>query len=110
MCERLENLAQTEWRSSLFARPVTVTAGFSLATSLGLLCGSWGGKDVLIGGLPPQCPVFPSSQYVQEGGVEDLVRPLLAILDRPTKLLLLRDIRWKGAGRGPRVSHPHLHS
>ncbi|XP_049646788.1 PDZ domain-containing protein 7 [Suncus etruscus] len=33
------------------------------------------------------------SRYVQEGGVEDLVRPLLAILDRPTKLLLLRDIR-----------------
>ncbi|KAG8523501.1 PDZ domain-containing protein 7 [Galemys pyrenaicus] len=33
------------------------------------------------------------SRYVHEGGVEDLVRPLLAILDRPTKLLLLRDIR-----------------
>lgn len=32
-------------------------------------------------------------QYVHEGGVEDLVRPLLAILDRPAKLLLLRDIR-----------------
>ncbi|KAL4842037.1 hypothetical protein H8958_021643 [Nasalis larvatus] len=32
-------------------------------------------------------------QYVHEGGVEDLVRPLLAILDRPEKLLLLRDIR-----------------
>ncbi|XP_021101277.1 PDZ domain-containing protein 7 isoform X6 [Heterocephalus glaber] len=31
--------------------------------------------------------------YVHEGGVEDLVRPLLAILDRPEKLLLLRDIR-----------------
>lgn len=35
--------------------------------------------------------LFP--QYVHEGGVEDLVRPLLAILDRPEKLLLLRDIR-----------------
>ncbi|ERE78718.1 PDZ domain-containing protein 7 [Cricetulus griseus] len=35
----------------------------------------------------------PVSQYVHEGGVEDLVRPLLAILDRPEKLLLLRDIR-----------------
>lgn len=35
-----------------------------------------------------------SLQYVHEGGVEDLVRPLLAILDRPAKLLLLRDIRW----------------
>lgn len=33
------------------------------------------------------------SRYVREGGVEDLVRPLLAILDRPEKLLLLRDIR-----------------
>ncbi|XP_055208731.2 PDZ domain-containing protein 7 isoform X1 [Gorilla gorilla gorilla] len=33
------------------------------------------------------------SRYVQEGGIEDLVRPLLAILDRPEKLLLLWDIR-----------------
>ncbi|XP_053162571.1 PDZ domain-containing protein 7 isoform X2 [Hemicordylus capensis] len=33
------------------------------------------------------------SRYIHEGGVEDLVRPLLAILDRPEKLLLLRDIR-----------------
>ncbi|XP_032081524.1 PDZ domain-containing protein 7 [Thamnophis elegans] len=33
------------------------------------------------------------SRYIREGGVEDLVRPLLAILDRPEKLLLLRDIR-----------------
>ncbi|XP_027623197.1 PDZ domain-containing protein 7-like [Tupaia chinensis] len=33
------------------------------------------------------------SRYVHEGGVEDLARPLLAILDRPEKLLLLRDIR-----------------
>ncbi|XP_058045103.1 PDZ domain-containing protein 7 [Ahaetulla prasina] len=33
------------------------------------------------------------TRYIQEGGVEDLVRPLLAILDRPEKLLLLRDIR-----------------
>ncbi|OCT71670.1 PDZ domain-containing protein 7 [Xenopus laevis] len=32
-------------------------------------------------------------RYIQEGGIEDLVRPLLAILDRPEKLLLLRDIR-----------------
>lgn len=45
-------------------------------------------------------------QYVHEGGVEDLVRPLLAILDRPAKLLLLRDIRlgeaggWGGTTRG----------
>lgn len=37
------------------------------------------------------------TQYVHEGGVEDLVRPLLAILDRPEKLLLLRDIRLGGA-------------
>lgn len=37
------------------------------------------------------------SQYVHEGSVEDLVRPLLAILDRPEKLLLLRDIRSGGA-------------
>ncbi|XP_074855375.1 PDZ domain-containing protein 7 isoform X2 [Carettochelys insculpta] len=33
------------------------------------------------------------SRYVDEGGVEDLVRPLLAILDRPEKLLLLREVR-----------------
>ncbi|XP_065264575.1 PDZ domain-containing protein 7 [Emys orbicularis] len=33
------------------------------------------------------------TRYVHEGGVEDLVRPLLAILDRPEKLLLLRDVR-----------------
>ncbi|XP_069095636.1 PDZ domain-containing protein 7 isoform X2 [Pleurodeles waltl] len=32
-------------------------------------------------------------RYVEEGGVEDLVKPLLAILDRPEKLLLLRDVR-----------------
>ncbi|XP_063817974.1 PDZ domain-containing protein 7 [Pseudophryne corroboree] len=32
-------------------------------------------------------------RYIQDGGIEDLVRPLLAILDRPEKLLLLRDIR-----------------
>ncbi|KAG9484838.1 hypothetical protein GDO78_008122 [Eleutherodactylus coqui] len=32
-------------------------------------------------------------RYIQEGGIEDLVRPLLAILDRPEKLLLLRDVR-----------------
>ncbi|XP_068111542.1 PDZ domain-containing protein 7 [Hyperolius riggenbachi] len=32
-------------------------------------------------------------RYIREGGIEDLVRPLLAILDRPEKLLLLRDIR-----------------
>lgn len=48
---------------------------------------------------------YLSLQYVHEGGVEDLVRPLLAILDRPAKLLLLRDIRWErlGAGRGPPI-------
>uniref|UniRef100_A0A8C5R5E9 PDZ domain-containing protein 7 n=1 Tax=Leptobrachium leishanense TaxID=445787 RepID=A0A8C5R5E9_9ANUR len=32
-------------------------------------------------------------RYTEEGGIEDLVKPLLAILDRPEKLLLLRDIR-----------------
>ncbi|XP_043912426.1 PDZ domain-containing protein 7 [Protopterus annectens] len=32
-------------------------------------------------------------RYTEEGGVEDMVRPLLAILDRPEKLLLLRDVR-----------------
>uniref|UniRef100_A0A8V5FTB7 Uncharacterized protein n=1 Tax=Melopsittacus undulatus TaxID=13146 RepID=A0A8V5FTB7_MELUD len=31
--------------------------------------------------------------YLHEGSVEDLVRPLLAILDRPEKVLLLRDVR-----------------
>jgi len=33
-------------------------------------------------------------QYLHEGSVEDLVQPLLAILDRPEKVLLLRDVRW----------------
>ncbi|XP_038613670.1 PDZ domain-containing protein 7 [Tachyglossus aculeatus] len=33
------------------------------------------------------------TRYIREGSVEDLVRPLLAILDRPEKLLLLRDVR-----------------
>ncbi|XP_075360783.1 PDZ domain-containing protein 7 isoform X3 [Mycteria americana] len=33
------------------------------------------------------------SRYLREGSVEDLVRPLLAILDRPEKVLLLRDVR-----------------
>ncbi|XP_048166867.1 PDZ domain-containing protein 7 isoform X4 [Corvus hawaiiensis] len=33
------------------------------------------------------------SRYLHEGNVEDLVRPLLAILDRPEKVLLLRDVR-----------------
>lgn len=32
-------------------------------------------------------------QYLHEGSVEDLVRPLLAILDRPEKVMLLRDVR-----------------
>ncbi|XP_051883646.1 PDZ domain-containing protein 7a [Pristis pectinata] len=32
-------------------------------------------------------------QYVSGGGVEDLVRPLLHILDKPEKLLILREIR-----------------
>lgn len=56
-----------------------------------------------------------SLQYVHEGGVEDLVRPLLAILDKPAKLLLLRDIRWgggvvgRGLGRrGTPDTSPHL--
>ncbi|KAM6091204.1 PDZ domain-containing protein 7 isoform 2-T2 [Theristicus caerulescens] len=33
------------------------------------------------------------SRYLHEGSVEDLVQPLLAILDRPEKVLLLRDVR-----------------
>lgn len=49
-------------------------------------------------------------QYVHEGGVEDLVRPLLAILDRPAKLLLLRDIRLGEAGaRGVTLGLKLLH-
>lgn len=50
------------------------------------------------------CGVY--TQYVHEGGVEDLVRPLLAILDRPEKLLLLRDIRLGGAWEGGRGKKP----
>uniref|UniRef100_A0A8C9U5V9 PDZ domain containing 7a n=1 Tax=Scleropages formosus TaxID=113540 RepID=A0A8C9U5V9_SCLFO len=37
-------------------------------------------------------PFFPS-QFLKERVVEDLVRPLLVLLDRPEKLLLLREIR-----------------
>lgn len=46
--------------------------------------------------------------------MEDLVRPLLAILDRPEKVLLLRDVRWVMPGAPqyhpegwdrPRASH-----
>lgn len=63
---------------------------------------------------PPSDLWCLSLQYVHEGGVEDLVRPLLAILDKPAKLLLLRDIRWGGtargesleAGKGPRAWTP----
>ncbi|KAM9285017.1 PDZ domain-containing protein 7 [Morus bassanus] len=33
------------------------------------------------------------SRYLHGGSVEDLVQPLLAILDRPEKVLLLRDVR-----------------
>ncbi|NXC44668.1 PDZD7 protein, partial [Penelope pileata] len=33
------------------------------------------------------------TRYLHEGSVEDLVRPLLAILDGPEKVLLLRDVR-----------------
>ncbi|XP_009998460.1 PREDICTED: PDZ domain-containing protein 7 [Chaetura pelagica] len=38
-------------------------------------------------------PHIQDSAYLHEGSVEDLVRPLLAILDRPEKVLLLRDVR-----------------
>ena len=32
-------------------------------------------------------------QFLSDNVIEELVRPLLAILDRPEKLLLLREIR-----------------
>lgn len=32
-------------------------------------------------------------QYVAERSVENLIRHLLAVLDRPEKLLLLREVR-----------------
>ena len=32
-------------------------------------------------------------QFLSDSAIDDLVRPLLAILDRPEKLLLLREIR-----------------
>lgn len=41
--------------------------------------------------------------------MEDLVRPLLAILDRPEKVLLLRDVRWALGATGMDVS-PALRS
>lgn len=44
-------------------------------------------------GTRPLTPLL-RPQYLHEGSVEDLVRPLLAILDRPEKVLLLRDVRW----------------
>lgn len=67
-------------------------------------------------GCPRRCVTRGLSlQYVHEGGVEGLVRPLLAILDRPAKLLLLRDIRWGGglgrAGgqKGTSENSPYCH-
>lgn len=51
-----------------------------------------------------------STEYVHEGGVEDLVRPLLAILDRPAKAAAAEGprIRWGGLGgrRGPPIPLP----
>ncbi|RMC11453.1 hypothetical protein DUI87_11572 [Hirundo rustica rustica] len=44
-------------------------------------------------GLVPGKLLRPRGVYLHEGSVEDLVRPLLAILDRPEKVLLLRDVR-----------------
>lgn len=66
-----------------------------------------------MGGTRPLTPLL-HPQYLHEGSVEDLVRPLLAILDRPEKVLLLRDVRWVVPGvpqycpagwGGPRASH-----
>uniref|UniRef100_G3UGK4 PDZ domain-containing protein n=1 Tax=Loxodonta africana TaxID=9785 RepID=G3UGK4_LOXAF len=62
---------------------------------------AWGSRQLLIEDLARRLLTDDEvlavtrhcSRYVHEGGVEDLVRPLLAILDRPEKLLLLRDIR-----------------
>lgn len=50
-------------------------------------------------------------KYLHEGGVEDLVRPLLAILDRPEKVLLLRDVRWglEAPQGDPKTSCPGQH-
>lgn len=39
------------------------------------------------------CNVYIPPQFLSDNVIEDLVRPLLAILDRPEKLLLLREIR-----------------
>ncbi|OWK07567.1 hypothetical protein Celaphus_00008600, partial [Cervus elaphus hippelaphus] len=52
---------------------------------------AWESRRPLIQDLARR--LLTDDEYVHEGGVEDLVRPLLAILDRPAKLLLLRDIR-----------------
>lgn len=38
--------------------------------------------------------VLVAPQFAVEHVLEDLVRPLLVLLDRPEKVLLLREIRW----------------
>lgn len=43
-------------------------------------------------------PIKSFLQFLSDSVIEDLVRPLLAILDRPEKLLLLREIRWDTQG------------
>lgn len=84
----------------------------------GQLRGPAGGQKGGTGfGDPPPTPAL-CPQYLHEGSVEDLVRPLLAILDRPEKVLLLRDVRWgwghpgdgpKALRDGPKASRPGHH-
>ncbi|XP_040599770.1 PDZ domain-containing protein 7 [Mesocricetus auratus] len=88
-----EVLAVTRHCSRFQRAPVSVGVGFRRLSVLGRLqsaspCPQENWTVLPFSLRDPRGPV-----YVHEGGVEDLVRPLLAILDRPEKLLLLRDIR-----------------
>jgi len=52
-------------------------------------------------------------QYQEDSDVEALVNKLLAILDKPEKALLLRDVRWGSIfspeSVSPNPSHPPFH-
>lgn len=119
-------LSQSHHCCCCYYIPVTITAGFHLVTKIRHSVDSLGmGKAFPKCGGPLHAQAFPLTelwkslqfpdlwcfplQYVHEGGIEDLVRPLLAILDKPAKLLLLRDIRWgRGCGEGLKAGRGSL--
>lgn len=128
MCKRLRKVPVPKLSLLLLLlQSAIIIAGFYLVTKIKHPVDSLGmGRAFPKRGGAARARAFPltqslllsdpwcfSLQYVHEGGVEDLVRPLLAILDKPAKLLLLRDIRWGGgcgeglkAGRVPRIPSP----